>query len=289
MSHFVDLFQKANGPSGQSLSAMNERAIGFERTTMSQAASFHEIPVEELDIQPDTRIVYHGDPASPGADRFRLLRMRLCELATLIRLKTLLITSPLPHEGKSTVALNLATALAEHGKQRVLLIEGDLYHSCLAPRLNLTARAGLAECLEDASNPMPHIRRLEPLGWCLLSAGEPHRNPTELLQTEAFPGMMRQLSTHFDWILIDSPPVLPLTDALLLKQQTDASFLVVRAGQTPGNAVDEAIALLGPKHVAGVILNCAEKLGKLYSGYYYDSPYYKRERKTAWAQSKPNR
>jgi len=227
-----------------------------------------QIPVEEAQIRPESRIVFHTDPRSPGADRFRFLRMRLRELWEVGKLRTLLITSPLPGDGKSTVALNLAAALAEQGKRAVLLIEADLYHPSLTQQLGLKPAPGLAECLESGLSPVSTVRRIEPLGLYLLSSGEPHSNPTELLQSEALSGIMEELSPHFDWIIIDSPPVTPLTDALSLARHTDASLLVARAGHTPREAIEETLRLLGHEQVLGILLNAVEGLNRLYSKYY---------------------
>jgi protein-tyrosine kinase len=184
------------------------------------------------------------------------------------KLRSLLITSALPQDGKSTVALNLATVLAQGGKHTVLLIEADLYHPSLAQRLGLRARPGLAECLESGLDPISAIRRLEPLHCYLLQAGEYHGNPTELLQSDLLPGVLQRLSPYFDWILIDTPPVAPLTDALLISQHVDGCLLVVRADRTPREAVEEAIKLLGTKRVLGILFNGAEGLNRLYSKYY---------------------
>jgi Mrp family chromosome partitioning ATPase len=112
---------------------------------------------------------------------------------------------------------------------------------------------------------------VEPLGWYLLPAGEARGNPTDLLQTPALARVMEMLVPRFDWILIDSPPVIPLTDALLLRQQASGSLLVVRAGRTPEEAVEDAISLLGKQHLLGVVLNGIEGLDRQYSKYgYYD-------------------
>jgi succinoglycan biosynthesis transport protein ExoP len=165
--------------------------------------------------------------------------------------------------------LNLATALAERGKRNVLVVEADLHHSSLSEGLRLKPWAGLTECLlDDAMPPLSAIRRIEPLGWYLLPAGEPRRNPTELLQTPAFGAIMQKLAPSFDWILIDSPPVIPLTDALSLQQHADASLLVVRAGHTPREAVEQTIALLGKKNIVGIVLNGVEARDHLYYQYY---------------------
>ena len=291
MNHLFEYLRKHNGQTGDSSSDSIEAAWAniTHSPDQEESGDLERIPVEEVLVEAASRIVFHGDPSSPGADRFRLLRMRLRDVQNQTKLRSLLVTSPLPHDGKSTMALNLTTALAQRGKSRVLLIEGDLHHACLSSRLGLKAQAGLSECIESALDPLSAIRRLEPLGWYLLAAGQPRRNPTELLQAEALSGTMQKLRPYFDWIVIDSPPVLPLTDALLLQQQADASLLVARAGRTPSDAVDEAVALLGRKHVLGIVLNCAERLGRLYSTYYYAAPYYNQRGSTEWAESKKNR
>ena len=150
------------------------------------------ISVEEVQVHPGSRIVMHTDPHSAGADRFRFLRMCLRELWNAGKLKSVQITSPLAKDGKSTIALNAATALAEGGKRKVLLLEADLHRPTLTHQLGIEARLGLAECLEDGVRPASVLRRLEPLGWYLLPAGTPRTNATELLQTEALAGLLHK-------------------------------------------------------------------------------------------------
>jgi capsular exopolysaccharide synthesis family protein len=226
------------------------------------------ITADVAQIERSTRIVVHDDPRSPCADRFRLLRLRLNERWNAETMKTLLITSPQPGDGKSTVALNLATALAERGKRMVLLIGADLHRPTLTERLGLSERSGLAECLEEGLKPLSAVRRVEPLGWYLLPAGKARGNPTELLQSGAIAEIKQELSRHFDWILIDSPPAIPLADVLALKQRSDASLLVVRAGKTPTESVERSVTLLGLKHVLGIVLNGIENFDRAYSKYY---------------------
>jgi succinoglycan biosynthesis transport protein ExoP len=227
-----------------------------------------QIPVVEVQVLPESRIIMHEDPASAAADRFRFLRMCLRDLWTAKKLKSLLITSPLPQDGKSTIALNLATALAERGKRKVVLIEADLHNPTLTTTLGLDNQPGLADCLEANVNPVSVLRRIEPLGCYLLSAGEVRSNPTELLQTEALTDVLQQLSVHFDWVLIDSPPVVPLTDAVLLARQANATLLIAREGRTPREALERSIALIGRQRILGVVLNGMEGLDRLYTGYY---------------------
>jgi capsular exopolysaccharide synthesis family protein len=150
----------------------------------------------------------------------------------------------------------------------VLVIEADLYNPTLAQRLGLSPHPGLGECLEKGLDPLSVLHRLQPLGWYLLRAGVSTANPTELLQSESFSKVLQAVSPYFDWILVDTPPVAPLTDAVSLSRHVDASMLVVRAGHTPQEAVRQALSLLGQKHVLGIIFNAAEGLNRVYSDYY---------------------
>ena len=277
MSHIRNLFHKPSGhdhnPSPVSLAPASVATVPENVVTFANAATvapaLPDFAVEEANLRPENRLIFHADPRSPAADRFRLLRMRLKEYWSAGKLKKLLITGPLANDGKSTVVLNLATALAERGKRSVLVVEADLHHSSLSETLRLNPWAGLTECLvDDLTPPLSAIRRIEPLGWYLLPAGEPRRNPTELLQAPAFGHIMQKLSPCFDWILIDSPPVIPLTDALSLQQHADASLLVVRAGQTPREAVEQTVTLLGKKNIVGIVLNGVETRDHLYYQYY---------------------
>lgn len=242
--------------------------------TESVPEELRNVPTDTVTEEHTGRIALLTEPKSPGADRFRYLRMRLRELAALVKLKTLVITSALPRDGKSTVALNLATALAERGRRRVLLIEADLHCPSILNTLGLNCPTGLAECLESGADPFLALRRLDPFMWYLLPAGQAVGNPTEILQSETFGHLIAKVSPHFDWVLVDTPPVEPLLDALLVAKSADASILVVRAGQTPQAAVDEAISLLGAQNIAAVVFNGAEGLNKLYSKY---SGYYGRK------------
>jgi len=254
---------------GESEEKVTAAPIAAEVPPRSAESAFQieQVPVQDVTITAETRIVYFTDPNSSGADRFRLLRMRLWPLWEGGKLRKLLITSAQLQDGKSTVTLNLATALAEKGKRKVLVIEGDLVHPTIANRLGLPDLPGLAECLELDPDPTLLLQRLEPLGWYLLPAGRPRGNPTELLQSPLLANVFDVLRPHFDWILVDSAPVIPLTDTLSFRQHVDAGLLVVRAERTPRDAVEAAIGRVGPQNLLGIILNGAQELDRLYSNY----------------------
>lgn len=214
------------------------------------------------------RICYHTTPRSAGADRFRLLRMRLRTHRTVNHLKTVLVTSPLPKDGKTTTVLNLASALTEQRVKRVLVIDADLHRRGVEEELQLDPCIGIAECLMEGVDPLTVLRRVEPLGWYLLSAGSICvESPSELLRPVGLSSLLQRIVPHFDWILIDSPPVLPLTDSLTLAQVADGSLFVVRAGQTPTKAIEDAIEALGRKHIVALVLNGLERSNQSYSKY----------------------
>jgi len=118
-------------------------------------------------------------------------------------------------------------------------------------------------------NPFSVIRRVEPFGWHFLPAGQRSvASPTELLQPQELATLFQRLTSQFDWVVVDSPPLLPLSDAVALRHYIDGTLLVARAGYTPETAVNEAISLLGRKHIIGLILNGMETLKRSYSSYY---------------------
>lgn len=221
-------------------------------------------------IGPEAELLLQREQHGVMADRLRFLRAHLRALWSEERLKCLLITSAYPGDGKSTVALNLAITLAESGKRPVLLVEGDMHHPTITERLSLRVQpaTGLADCLEGQADPSASVLKIGPLGIFLLPAGKTGNHPTELLQSDSLATLMRAVRKQFDWVVVDSPPVHPLSDALLLRQQTDATLLVIRSGRTPGAAVDEAITLLGKKSILGMVLNGMEGLERQYSKYY---------------------
>jgi capsular exopolysaccharide synthesis family protein len=231
-------------------------------------ADLSSVPVASIQLAEETRLPTLSDSGGPVADRFRYLRMHLRELKSAANVRSLMITSPLPKDGKSTVVTNLATILAERGKRKVLVIDADLHHPTVAAGLGIPPRSGLAECLALSLDPVANLQKVEPLHWYLLQAGMTKDNPAELLQTEGLSRLIQRLSPLFAWILIDTPPVNPLTDALTISRQVDGTLLVVRANRTPRGEIDEALTRLGKKHVAGIILNAAEDVNRLYKKYY---------------------
>jgi len=227
------------------------------------------VETEVSPVSEESRAIVYLEPTSAGADRFRLAQIRLKGLQAARKLKTILVTSPLPGDGKSTITLNLAIVLSENGKVPVLLLEADVYRPTLFKRLSLKPWPGLTECFRRSEDPLLAIRRIEPLGFYLLPAGQTVEDGLGLLQSPFASQLITGLSSSlFSWILIDSPPTTPVADVLTLNALVDAALLVARAGKTPRETIEESAQILGRDHILGVILNGAEGLTRKYSKYY---------------------
>lgn len=227
------------------------------------------VGTEECTISPESRVAVYHDPTSAGADRFRLAQIRLKSLQASRGLKSILITSPMPGDGKTTVSLNLATTLSENGRVPVLLLEADVYRPTVLTRLGLKPWAGLSECSRRGEDPMLAIRRINPLGFYLLPAGSTVDDDANILQSTFTSQLVKSLSaSSFGWVLIDAPPTTPVADVLALNAHADATLLVARAGETPREAIEESARNLGRDRIIGIILNGVEGLDKVYSQYY---------------------
>src|SRR5271163_1754718 len=130
MSQVLSLFERSVGDHEESGGALPAPPKEESLAGVPDSFSLSGIPTAQAELHPSCCAIFHTDPLAAASDRFRLLRMRLREHNKAGRLKTLLITSPLPHDGKSTIAVNLATALSEDSKYKVLVIEADLHRPC---------------------------------------------------------------------------------------------------------------------------------------------------------------
>ena len=161
------------------------------------------------------------------------------DLRRIRPLKKVLITSTIPQEGKSTIAANLACALAHSPNEKTLLVEGDLRRPSLSQMFGIKKNHGLNDWLQGEHGPFADIYHLEEPGLWLLPAGDAMSNPIELLQSQKLPAMMEQLARWFDWIIIDSPPVLPLADTSVWMRLADGVLLVTRQGNDRETTVAE--------------------------------------------------
>jgi len=212
---------------------------------------FSSLPVS---ILPQSRLVSVGEEESLGAEKFRFLAVRLRQLRQSRPLKKVLITSTIPQEGKSTVAANLACTLARRKQHKTLLLEGDLRRPTVAQKFGLGRVPGLSEWLRGETETM-NIYRLEALGLWVLPAGNAPENPLELMQSGKLSPLMDQLSSWFDWIVIDSPPVLPLADTSIWARLADGILLVTRKSITEKQQLQRGLEALEPGKLLGALVN----------------------------------
>jgi capsular exopolysaccharide synthesis family protein len=209
-----------------------------------------------LEVVPTTtsRLVFMTEPDSLAAEKFRFLGVRLRQLQQSRPLKKVLVTSTIPEEGKSTVSANLAGVLARR-KQSVLLIEGDLRRPTLASQFGLGRLAGLGEWLQSGRQTVANVYRLEGPDFWFMPAGNPPENPLELLQSGRLSYLMGQLANLFDWIIVDSPPLLPLADTTVWARVTDGTLLVAREGKSEKKQLQRGLEALKKSDLLGVVLN----------------------------------
>jgi capsular exopolysaccharide synthesis family protein len=216
-----------------------------------------------------SRLVYFTEPDGMAAEKFRFLSVRLRQMQQNRTLKKILITSSIPQEGKSTVAANLACTLAPRDQQRALLLDGDLRRPSIANVFGLGKIAGISEWLQGEGGPATCIHQLKGTRLCVLPAGAPPKHPLELMQSGKLSSIMRRLSTWFDWIVIDSPPVLPLADTSIWLRMADGVLLVARQGVTERTLLKRGLEGLKSSKLLGTVLNEATKT--VPSDYYYQS------------------
>lgn len=202
------------------------------------------------------------------AEKFRTLRSRLYQIASAQPLKKLLITSSAPAEGKTFVAANLAQSIIRQAGRRVLLIDSDLRASRLHLHLGAPDKPGLSEYLRGDCDESQIIQMGSDGNLCLIPGGREVSNPSELLHSERMKHLLDHMSAMFDWIILDSPPVLAVHDASILADMCDGVLFVVRAGATDFELAEKASAEFREKRLLGVVLNRVEK-GDIYGEYYY--------------------
>jgi protein-tyrosine kinase len=225
-------------------------------TRQEKAAAPPSLPFPELEVSvaPESRLVFATQPESLAAEKFRFLGVRLRQIRQSRQLKKVLITSTIPEEGKSLVAVNLAGVLARR-KERVLLIDGDLRRPVLSENLGLGTLAGLAEWLNSGNQAPSNIYRLAGLEFWIMPAGHPPANVLELMQSGRLSALIQQLKDSFDWIIVDSPPLLPLADTTVWARLTDGTLLVTRQGITQKGPLQRGLEMIKKSDLLGVVLN----------------------------------
>ncbi len=212
----------------------------------------------------DKRLVAFREPDSAAAEYFRRLKIKLRLLPK--RTRSILFTSALKGEGKSTIWLNLAVTMARDPKFKVIAVDADLRQNELQHMIPVPDGPGLTDIVRGDAQIVEAVRPTSIDGLQLLPAGSPVTDPVELLSMPEMAETLRKLTARCDCVLIDGPPVLAVTDSTVLGTLVDSVVLVVRAFKTSRTAAEKAISLLDKSNVVGFVLNRAAESG---TGYYY--------------------
>jgi protein-tyrosine kinase len=214
---------------------------------------------------------------SPIATELRRLYHNARKSVVDVAPKSFLVTSSNRGEGKSTIASNLAVTIAQFPKKKIVIIDADLRRPRIHQLFGLECDDGLKECLESSIDPMKVVKPTELPNLQAITAGSRSKTPGKLFESEALSEMLRKVSFYYDVVIVDSAPVLAVSDTLFLCSEIDSVMLVVLAGVTPREVAIRArnVLLDSNAHIGGVVLNNAS--GVL--PYYYDYKYYSYDKK----------
>jgi len=233
-------------------------------------------------VSPLEQSLLLAKPNSPAAEAYRALRTAIQLSAADNPIRTLLITSPLGGDGKTTVSYNLAIAFAQHGR-RVLLLDSDMRKPSAHSLFRATKSPGLSEVLTGSGQLTGCIRPHEALrNLYLLPSGTAPPNPAELIDSRRFDALLEEAKGQFELVVIDSPPVLMVTDPVILSTRTDGAILVLRSQKTTRPVLKRAVEVLShsPGRKLGFVLNGMDTKSAEYYysyGYYGDNKYYSEE------------
>jgi protein-tyrosine kinase len=222
--------------------------------------------------RPDPNSSVFTNPAlsDQGAEQFRTLRSRLYQVRNSQPLKTLLVTSSVPGEGKTFVTMNLAHAIVRQPDRRVLLIDADLRCPRVHTVLGAPSAPGLTDYLRGEADEFTIIQH-GPEGngnLCMIPGGSEVTNPSELLSNGRLNMLLERMSPVFDWIILDSPPCLPVADPSILSEICQGVLLVVKAGATPSAVAQKGRQELQAANIVGVVLNAVGEAHLDNAGYY---------------------
>jgi capsular exopolysaccharide synthesis family protein len=248
--------EATGGPALPGGPASRDAGATLDAVGSARAAEYASREILAARVEP--HLVAITDPRSTECEQFRSLRTRLLEAGEREGKRAFVITSAGIGEGKTLTALNLAWLLAQTDGVKALAIDADLRQPCTADYLGIESHYGLSEVLTGEIKLSEAIMKLGPSGLHLLPGGAAREDVAELLSGPRFGRLLDEARKHFNYIIIDAPPLGVFTDANLLINRADAALLVVRASKTRYAAVDQLLEQLPRERMLGVVLNRAE-------------------------------
>lgn len=220
---------------------------------------------------PRTMLFFGKDEHGSGMEEFRTLRSRLYQAREKTGLSKLLVTSALPKEGKSFTAANLAQVIVRQHGRRAVLVDADLRNPQLHNLLGAEYGPGVAEYLRGEADEFSIVQRGPMENLFFVPAGRSGSNPAELLANGRMKSLLNRLETVFDWVIIDSAPAVPVSDAAIVAKDCDGVLLVVRSNSTPVDAARRARNEFSGHNIVGVVLNGITPDLSPYMQYYYST------------------
>lgn len=262
-----------------------QKGIAVTETPQPAAEAFNNVAVSsgemdgavavQVQVSPSAHLVALTEPQSLAAEKFRVLVTRLNNIRAKRELKSMQVTSGVMDEGKTLISANLAVTLARHSQSRVLLVEGDLHNPALASLLGVNHLKGLNHWWKDSNALISnYVYRINDLPLWFLPAGVRFDQPGDVLQSARFSEAFTQIAGSFDWIVVDSTPLLPMADPNIWNRLVDGTLLVVREGVAPIKALKKGLASLDNPKLIGVVLNGASEFDRVnyYDQYYAATP-----------------
>lgn len=231
------------------------------------------VPTIPFHPSPDALVIDPHHPHNAPSEEFRSLRTRLNHMQSLQPIHTAVVTSPSPAEGKSFAAVNLAMAEAQLAGNLTLLCDFDFRRPIVHHLFQAERSPGITDYLQGKVQLHEAMRRVGDSNLFIMPAGEAVINPLELLNLKEVKELLDRLPSLFNWVILDSPPLLFAADANLLSTLCHGTILVVRIGATTIDSVTRAMQSLCQNNVLGIVVNGARR-GELYSKYTYYHSYY---------------
>jgi capsular exopolysaccharide synthesis family protein len=233
----------------------------------SYEAMLARCPKNEWSPDPRTMLFFKDDDTRLGAEEFRTLRSRLYQIREKMPLKRLMVTSALPKEGKSFVATNLAQVMVRQHGRRVLMIDADLRNPGMHRHLGAPQTPGLGDYLQGECDEFAAMQRGPMENLYFMPAGRAAHSAPELLSNGRLKLLLQRVEAFFDWIVVDTSPVIPVSDATLVAKYCDGILMVVRSNVTPSDMARRARQEFPDKMLLGFVLNGAAAGEQ--SRYYY--------------------
>lgn len=208
----------------------------------------------QVTLHTDTKLVALN-VTSPASEQFAILRGQLLAISRTEDIRTICVTSSVTNEGKTFVATNLALALAAESERGVVIIDGDLRKPSVQKALGLKDTTGLADFLLSERTNIDSLIIDTDKHLSFIPAGRIPNNPLPLLDSEKMRELILTLRNRYDFVIIDSPPVVPFADADILATLTDGLLFVIKARQTPLTVIQRSLKMLGKHKILGTVLN----------------------------------